>query len=154
MPNFIISILFATALAQQSELDKPYYGLEFKDSRGAVVIENVDLDHRTAKNLQPNHVVLSANTQQFNSAKDLQDWLVQRGDREVVRFELLGISDSKPRKVSVRAESLRTLLPRRFTKERDREAKQTLHIPKLSTCLLYTSPSPRDRQKSRMPSSA
>ena len=24
----------------------------------------------------------------------------------------------------------------------------------LSTCLLYTSPSPRDRQKSRMPSSA
>ena len=27
-------------------------------------------------------------------------------------------------------------------------------IPKLITCLLYTSPSPRDRQKSRMPSSA
>ena len=25
---------------------------------------------------------------------------------------------------------------------------------KLTTCLLYTSPSPRDRQKSRMPSSA
>ena len=25
---------------------------------------------------------------------------------------------------------------------------------RLSTCLLYTSPSPRDRQKSRMPSSA
>ena len=27
-------------------------------------------------------------------------------------------------------------------------------ISKLSICLLYTSPSPRDRQKSRMPSSA
>ena len=27
-----------------------------------------------------------------------------------------------------------------------------IHIP--DTCLLYTSPSPRDRQKSRMPSSA
>ena len=26
--------------------------------------------------------------------------------------------------------------------------------PKKQTCLLYTSPSPRDRQKSRMPSSA
>ena len=26
--------------------------------------------------------------------------------------------------------------------------------PKSGTCLLYTSPSPRDRQKSRMPSSA
>ena len=27
-------------------------------------------------------------------------------------------------------------------------------VPGPSTCLLYTSPSPRDRQKSRMPSSA
>ena len=27
-------------------------------------------------------------------------------------------------------------------------------VAKLNTCLLYTSPSPRDRQKSRMPSSA
>ena len=27
-------------------------------------------------------------------------------------------------------------------------------LPRLTTCLLYTSPSPRDRQKSRMPSSA
>ena len=34
--------------------------------------------------------------------------------------------------------------------------KQNLNIPKLNynICLLYTSPSPRDRQKSRMPSSA
>ena len=28
------------------------------------------------------------------------------------------------------------------------------NIENLKTCLLYTSPSPRDRQKSRMPSSA
>ena len=28
------------------------------------------------------------------------------------------------------------------------------HLGQLVTCLLYTSPSPRDRQKSRMPSSA
>ena len=27
-------------------------------------------------------------------------------------------------------------------------------LPHIDTCLLYTSPSPRDRQKSRMPSSA
>ena len=27
-------------------------------------------------------------------------------------------------------------------------------LPRLMSCLLYTSPSPRDRQKSRMPSSA
>ena len=31
---------------------------------------------------------------------------------------------------------------------------QQLRKVKFSTCLLYTSPSPRDRQKSRMPSSA
>ena len=29
-----------------------------------------------------------------------------------------------------------------------------LSVPIYETCLLYTSPSPRDRQKSRMPSSA
>ena len=29
-----------------------------------------------------------------------------------------------------------------------------INIPPLTDCLLYTSPSPRDRQKSRMPSSA
>ena len=29
-----------------------------------------------------------------------------------------------------------------------------LKMPLTNTCLLYTSPSPRDRQKSRMPSSA
>ena len=37
-----------------------------------------------------------------------------------------------------------------------KEAKelQTNYFHKYNTCLLYTSPSPRDRQKSRMPSSA
>ena len=31
---------------------------------------------------------------------------------------------------------------------------ETVSLKKIVTCLLYTSPSPRDRQKSRMPSSA
>ena len=34
------------------------------------------------------------------------------------------------------------------------EARRALQAGKSSICLLYTSPSPRDRQKSRMPSSA
>ena len=34
------------------------------------------------------------------------------------------------------------------------ENNHNLDIDKLYVCLLYTSPSPRDRQKSRMPSSA
>ena len=33
-------------------------------------------------------------------------------------------------------------------------AETLLHLAIVRTCLLYTSPSPRDRQKSRMPSSA
>ena len=31
---------------------------------------------------------------------------------------------------------------------------QSFYDPSIFSCLLYTSPSPRDRQKSRMPSSA
>ena len=34
------------------------------------------------------------------------------------------------------------------------EAKFDVNVTKVNICLLYTSPSPRDRQKSRMPSSA
>ena len=38
-------------------------------------------------------------------------------------------------------------------KARDSDRRQIL-LDEMKTCLLYTSPSPRDRQKSRMPSSA
>ena len=38
--------------------------------------------------------------------------------------------------------------------EKEAAKKDDLVIALVSTCLLYTSPSPRDRQKSRMPSSA
>ena len=34
------------------------------------------------------------------------------------------------------------------------DARRTSFLVKAAACLLYTSPSPRDRQKSRMPSSA
>ena len=34
------------------------------------------------------------------------------------------------------------------------QAARSANMPKDNICLLYTSPSPRDRQKSRMPSSA
>ena len=39
-----------------------------------------------------------------------------------------------------------------YTVAGDNSKKKSLEI--LKSCLLYTSPSPRDRQKSRMPSSA
>ena len=40
------------------------------------------------------------------------------------------------------------------TKDRDDAVNNDLMKEQHSSCLLYTSPSPRDRQKSRMPSSA
>eukprot|EP00828_Plagiopyla_frontata_P010930 TRINITY_DN15978_c0_g1_i1.p3 TRINITY_DN15978_c0_g1~~TRINITY_DN15978_c0_g1_i1.p3 ORF type:complete len:150 (-),score=39.26 TRINITY_DN15978_c0_g1_i1:39-488(-) len=42
----------------------------------------------------------------------------------------------------------------RNVKEQQMMEKALKFIPKSISCLLYTSPSPRDRQKSRMPSSA
>ena len=41
-----------------------------------------------------------------------------------------------------------------FTKEGIHKYPAALEDPALATCLLYTSPSPRDRTRSRMPSSA
>ena len=126
--------VFADAV---SELDKPYFGLEFADSKGGIVVANVDLDHRTARKLQPHAAVLSVNGNKFDTAAKLQQWLDGRGDNEFVRIEVLGVNDRVPDKVPVRADSLRTLLPRRFRKERDREAKQMLHIPKLPGSQLH-----------------
>ena len=46
--------------------------------------------------------------------------------------------------------------PTDYVSEADRKIEQLVfeEIKKFYPCLLYTSPSPRDRQKSRMPSSA
>ena len=41
-----------------------------------------------------------------------------------------------------------------FIRDYDEGRGESLIIDKTVACLLYTSPSPRDRQKSRMPSSA
>ena len=51
---------------------------------------------------------------------------------------------------------IKVLLPDMYSPVMEREIKNThgLHTILSNTCLLYTSPSPRDRQKSRMPSSA
>ena len=46
----------------------------------------------------------------------------------------------------------RIMLEKDITKEE--VAKALKKMPNNKSCLLYTSPSPRDRQKSRMPSSA
>ena len=46
------------------------------------------------------------------------------------------------------------IVPQVNSKDLNNIKKNIIANPNCSTCLLYTSPSPRDRQKSRMPSSA
>ena len=41
-----------------------------------------------------------------------------------------------------------------FSKDIDKNKVACFYGPRCTTCLLYTSPSPRDRTRSRMPSSA
>ena len=74
---------------------------------------------------------------------------------------------SYPTVLTLRAKHLQLLLKARHTDKAAEAAQQWPNWPKLDArtaklvaislargCLLYTSPSPRDRQKSRMPSSA
>ena len=49
---------------------------------------------------------------------------------------------------------VRDRMHKRWTNRIDFLVDETLKGGKWNNCLLYTSPSPRDRQKSRMPSSA
>ena len=48
----------------------------------------------------------------------------------------------------------RTNIPKRPAKVKTLDSLETKNRTNIIICLLYTSPSPRDRQKSRMPSSA
>ena len=51
-------------------------------------------------------------------------------------------------------ERVKTSNGRQLILEFEHTAHESLLVPQIEGCLLYTSPSPRDRQKSRMPSSA
>ena len=67
-----------------------------------------------------------------------------------------GIPDEKDAPDTPRGLGVVYLLESTVTGERIAVRTATLNRehPELPSCLLYTSPSPRDRQKSRMPSSA
>ena len=58
---------------------------------------------------------------------------------------------SRMKSVRTQASELGAIHNRQYTTKTDREAR-TITVKR--TCLLYTSPSPRDRTRSRMPSSA
>ena len=57
-------------------------------------------------------------------------------------------------RISAIASSVMDLHVRIALQEVDREKRRLISGGVFIACLLYTSPSPRDRQKSRMPSSA
>ena len=62
------------------------------------------------------------------------------------------VIDSRLKRTNLTANFIKKLGDRNFGVGFDQLA--IIHNSKVSDCLLYTSPSPRDRQKSRMPSSA
>jgi len=126
----VAAIFLVSPLVNANErLDQAYFGLELIDSRGAVQISWVDSAHRSAKNLNANDVVLSAGDFEFDNAAQLTELLQAEDEGSMIRFEVLALRDKKPRKVSVRAELLRTAIPRRFKKQRDREAQEVVHVP-------------------------
>ncbi len=129
-------ILCSTAYGQ-TELDQAYFGLEFKDGRDAVHISWVDPGNRTLKNLKPNDVVLSAGDVVFRDAAELTVALKQRPSDVGIRFEVLALKDKKPRRVLVKPETLREAVPRRFEKDRDRDARHVLYAPKLKATSLF-----------------
>ena len=84
--------------------------------------------------------------------RQIMDALHQRGHATAAAVQ--AALPEAPGYSAVRA-LLRILEDKGHVKHR-REGARYVYLPraKRETCLLYTSPSPRDRQKSRMPSSA
>ena len=88
------------------------------------------------------------NPREFQALLSLAAWL--QDDREPEKWELHLASDAIEYSTS-EAEAFRSMLhnfARPCQSDRRQEIEQAWH------CLLYTSPSPRDRTRSRMPSSA
>ena len=84
--------------------------------------------------------------------------MAKKGTRVVVTLECTEARTSTDPKRSNGVSRYTTEKNRRNTTERLELKKFNPHLNRMTIhkeiCLLYTSPSPRDRQKSRMPSSA
>jgi len=128
------SICFVHA---QDNLDDAYFGLEFKDGLNAIQVAWVDSLHRTSKKLRIDDVVLSVGDLDFADAAELARALKELPAGDSIRFEVLALRDSKPRTVSVKSELLRDAVRKRFSKERDRDSRQTLYIPRLEATRLH-----------------
>ena len=81
-----------------------------------------------------------------------------RGEKELDAIEFLKLVKEKAKELKFDEEKLNRQLNVGFSggeKKKNEILQMSILDPKLSIlCLLYTSPSPRDRTRSRMPSSA
>ena len=83
--------------------------------------------------------------------RELQEWLVSRG----LSVETANaVTENTPEARERVIDQLDSNARREFKRLSDRVWHRSLDECHGKCCLLYTSPSPRDRQKSRMPSSA
>ena len=72
----------------------------------------------------------------------------------IVAERFIVLKEEKVLPANLVADVWRMASTRQLTEEKVREIQQASPLGRVLACLLYTSPSPRDRQKSRMPSSA
>ena len=103
----------------------------------------VDQIGAAVSQVKENSVAILSNQSEIRKdLKDLKDARSNRNIRDVVQ--------SVVRETLPPRDATRNLIPQYSTGATCSEQ----HEARIKNCLLYTSPSPRDRQKSRMPSSA
>lgn len=127
---FLSASTHALAIESDQFEDHPYFGIEVLESANQLVTAWVDPEHRTARKLNERDVIITVDEQSFYCAEDLLTFLTAKPIDARVRFDVLGAADRKPRTVFVRGESLRAMVPRWFSKVRDRERHELLFLPK------------------------
>lgn len=125
-----VPFVFQSVIADDN-LNATWFGLEFEDAQDNVRISWVDPSYRPAQKLQSNDVLLSVEGVPFADAEALTTTLRNHPAGKRLRFEVIGLKDAKPRRVAVLGRPLRDCVAERFRKERDRELREVLHIPKL-----------------------
>jgi len=79
----------------------------------------------------------------------------KKNDEKSGSFSMINEIEDQLREVfSKKKQEVERELEERIRREREEAQKRLEDLDKEMTCLLYTSPSPRDRTRSRMPSSA
>ena len=126
---------------------RPFYRIVVADSRRArdgKFIDQVGTYNPMLPKDSPDRVKIDV-----EKAKDWISKGAQPSDRVTLFLSNLGAVE-KP----IITEKTKKHLPKKKTQERLAAAKEKEEAAKAEACLLYTSPSPRDKRQSRMPSSA